>query len=184
MVPPEEPVEKVQEDKNRPPDAPTLRANSQAITVRESFSDGIVLAASLRPPKRGSHAPPSPESLRSPGRLLPSGHEGCIPSTDFQTALPMTAAGQSAAIHVHLSVVTFSRMSSRPEVHSLQGLCDPRARTGACFRPRRERSLRSRCPHSTNFGKFSVGKVLLRSAEKILHARHGLLISRAFSWVV
>jgi len=25
MVPPEEPVEKVQEDKNRPPDAPTLR---------------------------------------------------------------------------------------------------------------------------------------------------------------
>jgi len=78
MVPPEEPVEKVQEDKNRPPDAPTLR-RTPSLNCQESFS--MESPRRITPPSktRAQHAPPSPKLFAKSGTNCFHLSQGCIP---------------------------------------------------------------------------------------------------------
>jgi len=132
----------------------------------------------ITPPSRTRHNMPR----RPPPKLFRKSATNCFHlvtggayRTDFQTcSADLKLLANLQAIYVHAIGCNVFADDSRPEVHGLQGLAIHEQDLALASGPRASAVFEAGVAHGTDFGKFLHRQVLLRSAEKILHARHGL----------
>src|SRR6266576_833835 len=144
--------------------------------------DGIAAADHSALQNAAQHATPSAKLFAKSGTNCFHLVTGGAYRTDFQTrSADLELLANLQVIYAHTIGCNVFADDSRPEIHGLQGLAIHEQDLALASGPRVSAVFEAGVAHSTNFGKFLHRQVLLRSAEKILHARHGLSSPAAFS---
>jgi hypothetical protein len=96
-----------------------------------------------------------------------------LPQPQSATRLPPPEGGGLRSGAVHAIGCNVLADNSWPEVHGLQGLAIDEQNLAPACGPRVCATFEAGVANGTDFGKFFHRQALFRSAEKILHPRHG-----------
>ncbi len=129
----------------------------------------------ITPPSRTRHSIPRRphSSLRRPGRITSIRSHGVQTALTSRRAFNEEELANPQAIHVKAIGGDVLADNSWPEIHCFQSLAIHEQDLSLASGPCMSAAFKAGVAYSMDFGKLLHRQVFFRSAEEILHSRHG-----------